>query len=127
MKLYFDSVRINELRQNYWKIAPLFSTEEQDAMSIFLSDVEQNGCCDIEKYNNVYSILNNIANRSKKRRTHGKNRKRNLQNDNQANGIDVDEKNRIIDLIRFQFSMKYFFAPDKGVICEEQNNQLLKK
>ena len=121
MKAHFSSNRINELRQYYQQIAPLFFPKEQSEMSSFLSEIENSGCCEIELYNNVYSILNKVSKRCKVRE---KRRVAKGQKDRNDESLELAEIIRIIDLIRLQFATRYYIVASKCEVGKEQKNQL---
>lgn len=124
MRVYFSINRIKELQQYYQQIASLFLVKEQNEMSLFLSKIENNGCCDIELYNNAYSLLNKASKRckvkDKRRVVKGL---KNLKED----ALDMTEKIRLIDLIRLQFATRYYITTSINVVDNEQKSQLLNK
>ena len=128
MKVYFSGTRIIELEQYYQIIAPLFKMQEQNAMASFLKDIKRSGCCDMELYNNIYSILNNVSNRNREER-HLRNkasRKIETQNECKDGEADVTKCIQIIELIRLQFATRYYILPSRVENVNEKNNQLKK-
>lgn len=124
MKVYFSNNRINELRQYYQQIAPLFLGKEQNEMTLFLSEIENCGCCDIELYNNVYSILNKVSKRCK---TNDKLKAAKGKKGHKDESLDIAEIIRIIDLIRLQFATRYYITTGGHDVGNEHNNQLRKE
>lgn len=110
MFLYISENRKNELKKYFSKVMVLFPTVEQCAMQQFLNELDANGGCFIEKYNNIYSILNrNYSGLETENQAEiKKNSKHNDDSDKAP-----DEKNEsinILELLRLQFATKYYFT-----------------
>ncbi len=122
MKVYFGINRINELRQHYQQIAPLFNAREQTAMLMFLSEIESNGCCDIELYDNIYSILNRIDKRNNAGKKQRKVRKQ--SHVDQETTPDISEMLLIIELMRLKFATRYYVTNSQVEVGNEPTNNL---
>lgn len=123
MRVYFSISRISELQQNYKKIASFFSVKEQSAMSMFLSEVEKNGYCEIELYNNIYSILNRVSIKHKNKEKNKANKNQNVDNEEL---FEISEGIRVLDLIRLQFATKYYITTTKDDLVNQPTNCLKK-
>lgn len=126
MKVYFSDTRIIELEQYYQIIAPLFKTQEQNAMASFLNDIKRSGYCDMELYNNIYSILNNVSSRNKVEKNLRKKESRKIKTQNECKDDEADVIKCIqtIELIRLQFATRYYVLPSRVENVNENNNQL---
>ena len=120
--LYINTEMLAELKRNYGKIKGLFNEDVQAVFDGFLLGLEKNGTCSTEECNNIYSILNNIhADRvSTKERVRIS-----------SKACDEDEKVMmdILETLRMQFAMKYYFSvgEKKDVIRNNQyRNEVIK-
>lgn len=119
MKVYFSNIRISELQQYCQMIAPLFSSKEYDEMVSFLADINK-GYCDIERYNNIYSILNIVSKRNKEEKTEGQQRKTQVYKKFDEEISDKREQLRVLELIRLQIATRYYVQP----LSKENKNEL---
>lgn len=119
MKVYFSNIRISELQQYCQMIAPLFSSKEYDEIVSFLADINK-GYCDIERYNNIYSILNIVSKRNKEEKTEGQQRKTQVYKKFDEEISDKREQLRVLELIRLQFATRYYVQP----LSKENKNEL---
>lgn len=122
MFLYISENRKNELKQYFSKVVNLFPTAEQCAMQQFLSELDANGGCFIEMYNNVYSILNRThSNLLAEKQVAIKKKLKHIHNSYKA----FDEHNEqieILELLRLQFATKYYFTQQIENSCPKLRN-----
>ncbi len=121
MFLYISENRKNELKQYFCKIVDLFPIAEQRTMQQLLSELDANGGCFAETYNNVYSILNRARDSIEaENQTKTKNKSMHIHDKVKT----FDEKNKqieVLELLRLQFATKYYFTQQA-----EQSGQKLK-
>lgn len=125
MFLYVSKNRLNELKQHYNDIAPLFLVNEQILFDGFLKELENAGYCSIEKYNNIYSILNQVYDRTTESKEGN-----NLST--QSDRTEDKEEVRQIDLInmlRMQFATYYYFSKkvQEPQMMENENRDVLRR
>lgn len=107
MFLYVSSNKLEELRRYYNRIAPLFHLKEQTKMGQFLDEIEATGKCQIEDYNNIYSLLNRVY---EKRSQETANDNKKNQSVIDANEDDLTELIDLLNTIRLQFATFYYFS-----------------
>ncbi len=110
MFLYVGSNKLEELRRCYYKIAPLFPLKEQTEMRRFLDEIEATGKCQIEDYNNIYSLLNRVY------EAYSLEVIDNNKTNQSALNINEDDLTNLIDLlntIRLQFATFYYFSTNE--------------
>ena len=103
--IYIGRERFAELRRNFDKIKSLFAEQEQRILEDFLFGLEEKGSCSVDECNNIYSILNSIHSNKKSEKER---KKQKADNDSQE-----DNEQRLLDILetlRMQFAMKYYFG-----------------
>ena len=110
MFLYISENRKNELKQYFCKIVDLFPIAEQCTMQQFLSELDANGGCFIETYNNVYSILN-CARDSIETENQTETKNKSMHNHDKVKTCnEKNEQIEVLELLRLQFATKYYFT-----------------
>ena len=101
--LYINTEMLAELKRNYNIIKGLFNEDAQATFDEFLLGLERNGTCSTEECKNIYSILNNI---------HTDRISQKEKASIQKKVYDEDEKEMmdILETLRMQFAMKYYFG-----------------
>ncbi len=117
MKVYFSESKIEELIVEINKILPLFPLNEQSLLMQFVADIVK-GNCEIEQYNNIYSLLNRDMNKKSKeqgKQKTNKNKQKTQEEDDVAMVLL-----EMLNLLRYKFATKYYLS---GVInkCELSN------
>lgn len=125
MFLYVSKNRLNELKQHYNDIAPLFLVDEQILFEDFFKELENSGCCSIEKYNNVYSILNQVYDRTMKSKD-GNNQS--IHSDRTEDKEEVRQID-LINMLRMQFATYYYFSKkvQESQMMENENQEVLRR
>ena len=122
--LYISAEKLAELRRCFNKIKAFFSEKEQEVFGKFLSGLEKHGSCSVDECNNIYSILNIIYANKKSEKERKKQKVNNdYQEDNDQRMLDI------IETLRMQFAMKYYFGTTetKDVLRSNQyRNEVLK-
>lgn len=121
MKVYFSNVRIIELHRYYHQIAHLFLTKEKNEMSQFLLEIKNSGCCDIERYRNIYSILNRLSTRCE---SGDKKKSTKKQKNNGHDSLDITPELQVIDLMRMQFATRYYITTAEFESEGENSNSI---
>ena len=122
--LYISTEKLAELRRCYNEVKVFFPEKEQEIFEEFLSGLEENGFCSVDECNNIYSILNNIHTNKKSEKER---KKQKSDNDSQEN--DEQRLLDILETLRMQFAMKYYFgtAKTKDILRSNQyRNEVLK-
>ena len=117
MKVYFSESKIEELIVEINKILPLFPLNEHSILMQFAGDITK-GNCEIEQYNNIYSLLNrDMGKKTKEQKKKSLNK--NKQKTQEENEVASDLL-ELLNLLRYKFATKYYLS---GVInkCELSN------
>lgn len=107
MFLYVCSNKLEELRRYYNRIAPLFPLKEQTEMRQFLDGIEATGKCQIEDYNNIYSLLNRVYEECSQKVDNDNKTVRSAFNENEDDLTDLID---LLNTIRLQFATFYYFS-----------------
>lgn len=100
----------------------LFPIAEQCAMQQFLSELDANGGCFIEKYNNVYSILNRTHSSLVAEKQEEIKKTLNHIHDSDKAVDEHNEQIEILELLRLQFATKYYFTQQIENSCPKLRN-----
>ena len=122
--LYISTEKLAELRRYCNKVKVFFPEKEQEIFEEFLSGLEKNGSCSVDECNNIYSILNNIHTNKKSEKERKK-----QKSDNDSQEDDERCLLDILETLRMQFAMKYYFgtAEAKDILRSNQyRNEVLK-
>ncbi len=107
MKVYFSERKIEELIVEINKILPLFPLNEQSIFMQFAGDITK-GICEIEQYNNIYSLLNrDMGKKTKEQKKKSLNK--NKQKTQEENEVASDLL-ELLNLLRYKFATKYYLS-----------------